>query len=238
MKILILSSLLLALAAFADSPASQVIKIEKSYVPIGFDDNDRIQVVVSGVLPNTCYKLDQASASVSYTDNSVTLEQKVLQYPGVCIPTLVPFAKVVELGILREGNYTLNDKTSGEVVGKLQVTRSSKLEADDFLYAPIGDAYVVQKEVANSTESKKCKLHLTGSFSDRCTRLKIVHIHYYPELIIVQPIAERIGGKRDCKPNKTRYSWQGELQNGLTGNYLLHVRSMNGEAVNKIVDLQ
>ena len=33
------------------------IPLNKVYVPVGFDDNDRVQIVVEGDFPNTCYKI-------------------------------------------------------------------------------------------------------------------------------------------------------------------------------------
>lgn len=222
-----------ALSAADSGPTSVSIQLSKAYIPIGFDDNDRVQVVVEGTLPNSCYKVDPLISVVDTKNRTITLEQKALLYPGVCIETLVPFTKVAEIGLLSEGSYRLQDKMGKEDLGTLPVTRATKSEADDYLYAPITDAYVTVS--TRDANTKKFKLHLTGAFTDRCTKLKNVVIHYYSDVIVVQPIAVR-AGTRGCTGVKSRFSWDEELNSDLKGSKLLHVRSMNGEAINKVVD--
>ena len=79
-------------------------------------------------------------------------------------------------------------------------------------------------------------LSILGAFSDRCTVFEDIKVNYTEDVIVVQPIVKHIA-VRGCAQEKTRFVKTVQLKDGLTGMYLLHVRSMNGQAINKMVDL-
>lgn len=219
----------LSVTSYAKKPSIVGISVEKSFVPVGFDDNDRVQVTVAGAFPSTCYKVDTAKATVDAEQKAIRIWQTAYKYGGPCLRMIVPFTDVVDLGIVREGDYNLYDGPSGKWLGKLPITRSSHPGPDDYLYAPVNDAFLITDAAGTKT------LTLIGEFSDRCTELKEVRVHYYPEVIVVQPIARRteIG---PCEAMRNRFLKTVPLDPALRGTYLLHVRSMNGQAINKVVD--
>lgn len=213
----------------AAKPKIVSVTVEKSYVPIGFDDNDRVQLTVAGIFPNTCYKVANVDSVVDTAKKTIQIWQTAYQYSGVCLNLTVPFTQNVNVGLVAEGNYSLLDGPTGKVIGTLPVIKSTRQEADDFLYAPVGDAFL-------TLEASGAKgLALTGEFMDRCTELQEVRISYPPEAIIVQPIARRTG--EGCKPEKVKFSKIVPLDAKRTGINLLHVRSMDGQAIHKLVDL-
>src|ERR1700683_2486815 len=85
------------------------------YVPIGFDNINRSQVMVEGVFKDTCYRI--ASHTVQINGNTIVITQGANVYQGLCADVLVPFSQVVELGILKIGNYSIVDGATGRELG-------------------------------------------------------------------------------------------------------------------------
>jgi len=226
----ILLMLVVSTSSFAKPDPTLVdFPLDRSFVPIGFDDNDRAQVTVAGVFPDTCYRVAAVSAKLDEKQKKIFITQTAYHYTGICTRVFVPFASVVDLGIVGNGDYQLVDAASGKALGRLPVTRASHPGADDHMYALINDA-----NVHNDGPSKKW-LTLSGELPDRCSEFKEVQVHYYPETIVVQPIVKRIGEL--CAPYKTRFVKEVQLDSSLRGVQLLHVRSLSGQALNKLVDV-
>ncbi len=213
-------------------PVVKTILLGAAYVPSGFDDNDRIQLVVEGLLPNTCYRVGPHSISVSDSSRTIAVEQQVYHYlGGVCFQMMVPFHQVVDVGLIKAGRYSIADKISAKVLGSLDVLRAKNAGPDDYLYAPVTDAYL-----ESDTQSKKTNLILTGSFTDRCSMFDDVQVQYQNHVLVVLPIMKRVEGR--CVPEKAMYTKVVELDQELHGAYMLHVRSLNGQAINRVVDLE
>lgn len=205
--------------------------LQKAFTPVGFDDNDRVQVAVSGEFPNTCFHVGPYTSKVDSASHTIFLGQHAYSYFAMCLQILLPFTQVIDVGPVPAGDYKIVDAASGSVLGKTSILRASNPGPDDFLYAIADDAIIRH-------ESGKHYLNLFLRFTDRCTRLGRVDIHYYADSIVVQPIADRVAdGNESCAAETTRVEHVEELKAGITGTFLLHVRSMNGQAINKIVDL-
>lgn len=232
---ILLSALFFSFPGHADTRGNEPdlvdVSLGKGLVPVGFDDNDRVQVVVRGTFPSTCYKVGPHEAKVDPVSKKIVLRQKAYRYKGMCLNVSVAFTQVVEVGLLGEGQYSIEDNLSGKAIGAFAVTRSTTSSPDDFIYAPVSDAY------AETDVDGHRWLVITGSFPNRCMRMKDVRISYYPEVIVVQPIAEMMAASRyaPCTAGEFRYSERVALQNSLYGGNLLHVRSMDGQAINKFV---
>lgn len=213
----------------AGEPQIVSVALEKSYTPIGFDDNDKVQVTVTGTFPSSCYKVGAAQTKIDKEKKTVQIWQSAYKYGGICLQMRVPFTQVVDVGLVDQGNYAFIDGPTGRALGKLMVERSSHAGPDDFLYLPVRDAFLI-----NGPQTRK-SLMLTGTLYDRCTEVQEIKVSYYPEVIVVQPIAKHTGELR-CEPTKTGFTRVVELDPDLKGTYLLHVRSMDGQAINKIVE--
>jgi len=214
---------------FADSPVLVNVVLEKSFIPIGFDDNDKVQVVVTGTFSNACYRVGPYQVQTDRENRKVHIRQSAYLYPGWCLQIMIPFTQVIDIGLLPSGEYTVGDATNGNVLGKLPVTVAKSQGADDFLYAPVTDAFI-------QITSDKPILTLKGNFTDRCMQLKKTVVHYYPDIIVVQPIVEMSEDTSLCGHDLIRFQRETVLSTALKGNYLLHVRSVDGQAINKIVE--
>lgn len=229
--VLSLAAAVFGLSSFgAAGPELVPVPVAKSYIPLGFDDNDVTQVVVAGHFPDTCHKLGPTNVRVE--SGVVWIEQTAYQYSDICLRMFVPFAQPVSVGILRAGTYTIVDATSKQPLGGLPILVSKNPGPDDFLYAPVTDADVVA-----SSKPGHRRLVIRGNFTNRCTKLKEVRVEYQGDILVVLPIAEYTAA-RNCGYEKLRFDYSQDLEVPLKGTYLLHVRSMGGQAVNKILDLE
>lgn len=210
------------------SPKTVDVSLSRAYVPAGFDDNDRVQVALEGVFPNTCYRVGPHALRINEANRTITLQQQAYYYGGTCLQILVPFHSFIDVGLVTAGSYTLLDYQSNQVLGKLEVARSQNAGPDDFLYAPVTDAYLINSPHKNS-------LVLSGTFSDRCSELDEVKVQYQNHVLVVQPVMKRT---ERCETVKTRFLKVVELEKEIQGMYFLHVRSLNGQAINRMIDAQ
>jgi hypothetical protein len=232
-RLFIFSVLLFQAAAFGHNlPDTVKWPLGRAYIPVGFDDNDNAQVTVVGTFPSTCYKVGPAKSEVDTASHKIFLTQEAYQYSSdMCLTMMVPFTETINVGLVQAGQYQLVDLVSGSALGDMPITVSEKATPDDFLYVPVSDAYV-----RSNPATKIKELYLTGTMADRCTKLDRVEIHYYADTIVVQPIGKPVG--QHCAGPMTRFQYSAPIPDAVKGTYLLHVRTMNGQAVNKLVDIE
>lgn len=231
---IVLVCLIMSYAAGAEEnqPKGVGWPLLQAYIPTGFDDNDKVQVTVTGEFPNTCFRVGSYTSSVDPVAQTIHVGSVANSYLGICLPMLIPFTQVIDVGLVPPGNYKVLDIESEKELGKISITRSKTPGPDDFLYLAVEDAYV-QK----TSSEPSGMLAIEGHIMHRCSKLDRVEIHYYPDTIVVQPIVTFQSGATEekCAAGMSRVRYMEKLKPGLKGAYLLHVRSLNGQAVNKIV---
>lgn len=229
---LLLSAFLILIPALAlkadNQPYTVDVKLGRAYVPKGFDDNDRIQIAVEGLFSNACFRVGPHHVQVDVAKKTITVQQQAYQYGIICLQIIIPFTTFFDVGIVPAGSYAIIDSYSKEKVGQLDVARSNNKGPDDFLYAPITDAYLL-------SEASKNKVVLNGSFPDQCSTMEEVRVEDQGEVIVVRPLMKRNG--ENCVPAKTPFTKTVELQQKLHGLYFLHVRSLNGQAINRMIEI-
>jgi hypothetical protein len=220
-------------AAAEDKDSVPVVPTEfhTIYVPGGFDSNDRVQLVTEGVYPNTCYRPAPPQIVTDRAAREIRITSSAYQYEGNCLQVVVAFDQTLEIGMLEAGSYkVIQQKEGGSVeMGTLRVGVSRSQDADDFLYAPVSQAYAENKD-------GKTLVRVTGSFTDSCMRLSDVLITEEPRVLVVQPIATR-DARPDCTAGNYPFDRTVEVAGNRKGRFLLHVRSLNGKAFNHLVDL-
>ena len=213
------------------APKTVNVGLSKAYIPAGFDDNDRVQFVVEGSFHNTCYKVGPWAFRLDAQNKQIIVQQQAYVYPGICLQMVVPFHQTIDLGLVQQGSYAIVDAATHTKLGSIAINHTNNPEPDDYLYAPMSDAYVItDKDTGEHT------LAIVGSFSDRCTDFDEIRVGYNDQVIVVQPIVKHTEN-RFCEKIKTRFLKTVPLNKALTGMHLLHVRSMNGQAINKMLDL-
>lgn len=216
--------------------------VEKVFVPLGFDDNDNVEVVLAGHFTNICSKVGPVEVAVDAECKVVTLAPKMFVYErvGRCAAQemYVPFTQTVNLGPLDAGAYKVRLAAQPDLPAKdLRVARSTKAAPDEHLYAPVDDLLLQQQP---SLGGRLKRITLRGSFpalADGCFALKEVRTNVTPgNVILVLPIVE-ILGSGDCAARgvSREFSVRRTINAEITGIALVHVRVMNGQSFNRVV---
>ncbi len=215
--------------ALAQSTGPELVSspYTEAYLPIGFDSNDHVQIAAEGVFRNTCYK--PGPVSFEMADNNIYLTSQAYYYDGPCFKMLLPYHQVIDIGILPQGKYKIFRKSGGVFLGELDVAEATATVADDYLYAPISQAFITQQDGKNF-------LTIEGKFNNSCMLMKEVRIRIQPKVVVVQPIAE-IAEAQGCTDGAFPFSETRELKGLEMSKFLLHVRSLNGSAINSLIVL-
>lgn len=215
------------------------VPIKKVFVPEGFDSNDRVQFAVAGELKNSCYKIASNSVTVHPETQTIVVKQQAYVYLGFCLMMIIPYSDVITLGIVEQpGNYQIIDGSSGQPMGRIQINLAKNAEQDEYLYAPVTDVALSNQmgTVSSEDDLDKNKIVLSGTFTNSCMSIKDVKLNYAENSIIIQPLAQYESQGEDCKEEKRNFTQEVVLDPKLSGQYLIHVRSLNGAAINKVIE--
>jgi hypothetical protein len=226
-----------AQASAQDGPQLIEVQPEHVFAPTGFDDNDNSQVVLAGEFASTCYKVAPPEIAIDAERREVRVRAHAWYYPeGDCLRVVTPWTRTLDLGILAEGAYRVLVQQEGRdprPMAELAVARSHGRGPDDHLYAHVTDAVVRGNEPKGSST-----LTLYGTFQSNCLRFTdVLTIQRAPDVIEILPIVE----------------WRSDIPCGLVyvpirfervvaikprqaGTALIHVRSVQGESVNRVVE--
>lgn len=223
--------------ALADNPVLVEAPIDKVFVPAGFDDNDKVEVVLHGHFNSSCYKMGPVSAVVDEANKKVTLNAQAFYYAGAtCIQMVTSFIKSVELDRhLTSGTYTI------AVAGRpnaesslLRVSKATRPDADDYLYAAVNSA-----SLETSLDGTR-ELVLKGQHPyllDGCVKFDEVKSFVGSDnTVVVQPITKIVYGDECRGAVNNRFEYRTRFGSDLgRGEYLLHVRVLDGNSVNQFL---
>jgi hypothetical protein len=215
-------------AGAQEGPSQVPVQFTRTYAPLGFDDNDNIQIVGEGAFPNSCYRQAETKVAVDHPGKTITLAPTAYKYGGMCLQVILPYDHVVDIGLLQKGTYTIVQ--DGKSIGHIDIRKSAVRDPDDYMYAPISQAYFQSRGTSN-------QVYLTGDFPLSCWKLKQVKFDIQPDVLVIQPIAE-VDPSLPCTPGKFHFETATEVGSMKPGRYLLHVRSMNGKSVNNLIDIR
>lgn len=193
------------------------------YAPDGFDANDFSEVVVSGLLPNSCYSRPVASAVIE--QNQIKVKVKATKSDGrFCLQMVTPFVAVVSVGRLAPAQYeVLVNDTDAQLKSTLKVTDPGRVEIDNFVYAKV--------ESVNRIEGSRM-VTLKGTNPSDCVVLDSIKIvSNGVNTFSVLPVMRQLGWV--CPQKPVPFEYQVAVPESLgDGEVLLHVRSMDGHSVN------
>ncbi len=228
-----LSALIIGIAAAPQvhaDPVKVAAYFENMYIPGGYDSNDLIQIVGEGKFHNSCFRHAETNVRIDEDQQKIYLGPVAYSYPGICLMVILPYQKTIDVGILKAGKWEIVQDTNKKVVGEISVRSALTKSADDYLYAPISQAYFYQVDGFRN-------VMLTGEFSNSCMQLDQVKFSTEPNVIAVQPIA-KMEQRSDCQDGKFPFKKNVTLNSISAGRYLLHVRSLNGNAINSLIDVK
>ncbi len=85
---------------------TKLVPITHIYVPSGFDNNDSSEIIISGYLPDSCYKAPTSQFVIN--GNKIFVTVSAIHVSGIiCADIVVPFIETVRLGALKAQKYSI-----------------------------------------------------------------------------------------------------------------------------------
>lgn len=204
------------------------IGVDHIFVPLGFDSNDEVEIVVSGVLPSPCYEAPKVKFAIDGQKIGLTAYAKYKGEGRICPRVVVPYSKRVEIGQLAHGVYSVffkNSRRSSEVE-RLLVKKAPKMSVDNFYYANVSET-----TIRPSKKTVKVDYYRMND----CMRFDRLHpVFNGRDVVSLLPIMA-FEQKDKCKAIHSLESVIWKIPDGLVGKtFLIHTRSMAGQSLNKI----
>lgn len=225
-----------------DTPTE--ISVESVFIPAhGYDDNDHIVMVLAGELPHLCYTL--ADTRIETRDHVIRVHQYAwLRRTGICgtgdaDPDLTaPYETEVSLGQLDAGDYEiqfLKDSESHTVGSRrFNVAVAEGSDIDNFTYAAISD--VMSQNIFFDNEPVRVAIQGSTNFS--CEQLaEDIRVEKQDDVFVVMPIIVEQDRSVPCRRERHEFRREIDLGKLRAGKYLVHVRSMSGKAMNRILNV-
>jgi hypothetical protein len=217
-----------ASANLADEPVNgAVVEIDARYVfaPKGFDDNDEAVVMLDGYLPSGCYRLVRPQVTIDRATKVIKVTPEARFFDVPCVEALIPYSVEVHLGVLPVGEYTVVAHAAS-ASDSMPVAEATNAGPDDYLYAAV-DAVAVVKNDATGALSAELK----GRFTSSCMTWDEVRVEDTGKTINLLPIISM--SSDECVPGEFPFKKAVDLPATIApGRHLLHVRSLNGRAIN------
>ncbi len=243
MKAVFLIAVWIPLFFSPGSSAQTVLAIAKPrtiYAPNGFDSNDNTQIILAGVLSGYCMKVGATQHQVDLQNFRIYVRQQI-SVTGNCsdLAMYLPYSTVIDLGPLPEGTYQVAAQDpSGQYSPMTQLrirpatvplSRPSASGPDARLYAPVRSI-----EFWGGSATQAPVLTLKGVLTNSCLSLDEAKVIYSaPNIAEVLPLVRL--KKQDCKAVATEFVLPVSLPAFPEGETLIHVRSMNGQSLNRVI---
>lgn len=227
LKILAVLAIIPALG-FAAGPVSYEanVPVDHVYSPAGFDSNDNSEVVVTGYLPNLCYKAPKSTVMVKDGKISVSVKAMKKASLGFCADVIVPYIEFINIGVLDKGKYQIavNENSNWEQKSNIVISEASSNSIDDVVYANVD-------EVVRGDEGSR-KVILKGYNPSDCFELKEIVIKDNGiDTYSILPKMKQV--KAFCPKKMIPFSFEVEVPQNLEADkVLLHVRVMDGRSIN------
>ena len=205
--------------------------VQHVFVPVGFDDNDNVQVVLDGVLWNSCMVVADPAIDYRLEDGIVAIQPRAMNDGSVCRPREDAVAQTVDLGILPFGDFDilLPDGNSFPLL----VAESDNAGPDDHLFGLVD--YAWPSTYLDRDGNLALRVELDGYLSDTCQRWDEIEVDFKNGVYVVQPKLYLVDGP--CVEVMQEFDVFAELPLPPdAGRYLLHVRSYDGKSLNKVFE--
>jgi hypothetical protein len=233
MKMLSVFTLFLSFSALAQTVVTA--PVDHVFVPRGFDNNDNVELVVTGKFPNPCYNLNRVEVDVvgDLVKLNVTSIKKDSPLTSACGPMKVPFTEVVSVGSLQAGDYRIvvNGGTPYELRNEMQVEIASSNSVDEHLYA------LVDYVELGFTGGLSGDAILVAHSVSPCLKFdRVEYLSNEKDTISVLPVMKKVSS--NCPEKKTRIEIPIKFGPDALPHdrVLLFVRSIEGKSVHSIIE--
>lgn len=209
-------AMLFAFSAWASEVQLTNFKI---YAPEGFDDNDTIELVAIGSLPDNCHQAPKPRIERGSNGFVVSMEAKIVARRE-CKKIMIPYQEKINLGTLAASNYVVRSK---DQTLTLKVARATSSLMDEVMYANV--TAIVEEEEGR-------RVWLMGNHPATCVVEQGVEMKKSGDSVwVILPKVTLVG---DCieesRPFKIAIDvpYDDTMKRGV----LLHVRVMDGRSMN------
>lgn len=229
MKRFLLTLIPMTLAgALHASPIVVTSPVDHLFVPKGFDNNDNVELMVSGKFPNTCYSRNKVEVKVVEDKINIQISALMSDQGANCETFDVSFMENVTVGNLQAGQYqiSVNDTLKEEMI----VSESSSDSVDDHLYA------MVHHVDLGFTGGLAGDVRLVGT-RPNCIGLDHIEIiSNDKDTFSILPIMKKVAN--DCTKQKVYFDYPVRFNPRAIKNkkILLFVRTMDGKSVSALVE--
>ncbi len=231
-------SLITALLTFSTLatavPEVIISPVDHLYVPRGFDNNDNVEVIVTGKFPNPCFIRNKIDVAVKEEKISITVTalKRENDRSELCEAMTVPFTEEISLGNLQGGDYDIvvNEGSRYAQRNALSVAVSRSESVDDHLYP------IVEYVELGFTGGLAGDAVLYAKTPSDCVVFD--HVEYISnkkDVISILPVMKKTGAA--CNENRTRIEIpiKFNIRELPQQDVLLYVRSIEGKSVNAII---
>lgn len=220
----------------SEDSSAHIVRVDAKYifVPVGFDDNDNAQAVIDGYLPNGCYRLAKPLIKINYERHEISVTPRANYFDDrPCVEALIPYQLELQIGQLPAGEYRLTasgqDRTS-VLNENLFIKHATSQLPDDEIYAPVDQVSV------NTANDGSLVATIDGRLTNSCLEWKGIKIQHNSKTINILPMMTMTRASSEpCRSIETPYHQVIPLPKAMqAGRYLLHVRSLNGQAFNQL----
>ena len=226
-------SFALSLSAFAHPPEIVVSPVDHLFVPKGFDNNDNVEVIVTGKYPNPCYIRNTSEVEVK--DEKIFITVTALRRDGgsECEPMAVPFSEEITIGNLQAADYEIiiNQATRHELKENLEVALSRSTGVDDHIYAIVD--YV---ELGFTGGLSGDAVLMARAPSDCVVFDKVEYLSNKKDTISILPIMKKVSDVCQEKTKRFQIPVKFDPKSLPEKDILLFVRSIEGKAVHSIIN--
>lgn len=221
---------------FAVDPIEIPSPVDSIFIPSGYDDNDNIEIILQGHFRNTCQRTGRSGFSIDEESRTIKIWATSYQYDSAPCATLVtPFIQVVKVGFLPFGGYRVVYGPNTSVARDIAVARRVSESPDEYTYAP-----VTEVAIRTNQELKPQFIEMEGVYPlmlHGCSKItRIIVNRDDRDIIVVQPVMEIFDGA-DCDDHELEFKKVVELETPFRGKGLLHVRVLNGNSLNKYIEI-
>jgi len=235
MKKLVSTLLVLASSAALANPIIIDAPVDHLFVPEGFDNNDNVEFVVTGVFPNPCYKRNKVVVDVVGDVIDVKVSAIASEDDQACPDMIVPFKEVVSVGNLQSGDYkvVINKSSQFEIKDEMKVGEASSQNVDDNLYAMVD--YVDLGITGGADGSAR----LVGWIPSDCIQVdRVEYKSNNKDVLSVLPIMKQVSDFCPMKMVQVNIPVKFEPNQFKNNNVLLYVRTLDGKSVNSLVNIR
>ena len=234
MKFLLISlALFSSIFAQANSPEVVTSPIDHLFVPKGFDNNDNVEIVVTGKYPNPCYTRNNSVVEIRDNKVLITVTSLLRESGENCNPMSVPFTEAITVGNLQAGPYEIivNGGTNYEQTESLNVEISNSTGVDEHIYAIVD--YI---ELGFTGGISGIAFLMVRSPSDCVVFDRVEYLANGKDTLSVQPIMKKISDNCIEKVKRFEIPIKFDPQSFKHKDLLIFVRSIEGKSIHSIIN--